>query len=121
MSAGEGAAAPFIVTEARYARGQLCVRPLDGSDGWKGRTAHLLDNLSARWTNRDGGYVMSPGAVEKLRLLHEAGFEGCIRFGGEPARFRLKDGGYDDKLPLAAALKLAKTRLDVKRLNGELP
>jgi hypothetical protein len=69
---------PWIVTDARYAKGQKMVRPVSDGSGFKGRAHRLIDALNGRWSNRCHGYVMSARKVERLAELYLAGFDATV-------------------------------------------
>lgn len=93
----------FTVSPARYAKGKMLVRVHDSHDGLKGRASYLCDALNARYTHREGGYILSPAAAEKLIALYDAGYDGCLRFSrSTPAEVRI---GYGPKLSIVDALK----------------
>lgn len=89
----------FTVGPARYAKGKMLVRVTDNCDGLKGRSSYLLNALNARYTHREHGYILSPGAVEKLIALYDAGFDARVRmFHASPVRLH-KGDGPDMSLP----------------------
>lgn len=60
---------------ARYAKGQVAVRPSRDGSGWKGRIDRLCEALNARWSGREGAYIMSWTKARKLELLVAAGWD----------------------------------------------
>ena len=94
----------FTVQPARYAKGKMLVRVTDSHDGLKGRSSYLLDALNARYTHREHGYILSPGAVEKLIALYDAGFDARLRLHYPAETSRLHKGNGPD-LSLPDALK----------------
>jgi hypothetical protein len=62
-----------LIKAARYAKGKMAVHcPSDGS-GIKTRAMRLCSAVSARWSNREKAYIMSPSAAERVKSLYEAG------------------------------------------------
>ena len=70
----------FYVGQARYAKGQMIVRPKGGSGMGGGRVERLCQALKGRWTNREKGYVMSPAKAEKLAHLVVSGKDASLKF-----------------------------------------
>lgn len=69
---------PPVISCARYSMGKLAVR-CPSPDGRKVRVARLADHLKARWSGREGAYIMSPGKVLKLMTLCNQGRDAsCI-------------------------------------------
>lgn len=63
----------FTVEPARYAQGMMAVRPQDNVQGFKGRSARLIEHLKCRWSNRERAYIVSPSKVKKLKELYDTG------------------------------------------------
>lgn len=89
----------FTVQTARYAKGKMLVCVTDSRDGLKGRSSYLLDALNARYTHREHGYILSPGAVEKLIALYDAGFDARVRVFRDSSVRLHKGNGRDMSLP----------------------
>lgn len=99
----------FTVTPAAYAKGKMVVRCRSNS-GFKTRSAYLAEALGGRFVGRSGGYHMSPAAVEKLRALHEAGFDAHVQiFDRGPCRFHR---GGTEPVSLREALAISKNEGD---------
>jgi hypothetical protein len=71
----------YTVSDARYAKGQRLVR-CPSKTSFKSRAARLLGNgLRARWTNRESGYVTSPGKLKKFEELYAEGWDASTMTG----------------------------------------
>lgn len=64
----------YEIYPARYAKGQMVIRPLDSSDGYKGRASYLCDALNMKWVNRSRGYHASPTKVRRFERLFRDGW-----------------------------------------------
>ena len=97
----------FQVTTARYAKGQMVVS-CPSSTGYKTRAAYLCEALGGRWVNRSRGYHLSPTGVEKLKVLHAAGFDAVARiFRDSPVKL-IRPGEPDRTLRDALAIAKAE-------------
>lgn len=95
--------APYSVSEARYAKGQLAVRCTAGGP-YKDRTQRLIgDGLNCRWSGRERAFIASPSKVAKFEALHAAGFDACS-FSG--ALYPPDD--WRRKLTVAEAMRLLR-------------
>jgi len=55
-----------IVKQARYAKGMaLVICPSNGS-GWRTRASFLCEKVNGRYSNREGGWIMSPRKMQKV-------------------------------------------------------
>lgn len=100
--------APYTISEARYAKGKMVIRPNDDAGIYKGRSAYLADAIGGRWVNRSRGYVVSAAAANKFEILYAAGFDADARvFASTPATFRHAALGLRD-LTAAQAVKVAR-------------
>jgi hypothetical protein len=68
---------PYTTQQARYAKGQHLVRPVN-SDGTKGRAERLLCALNCRWTNRERGFVVSPSKLKRFEQFFADGWDACF-------------------------------------------
>jgi len=63
---------PPTFAPARYAKGKIAVRCPPNGTGWKTRAARIASAVSARYSNREKAYIMSPSAAAKVKALYEA-------------------------------------------------
>ena len=65
---------PFTVDQARYAKRMLAVRVTGDGSGFMTRAQRLANYFGrSRYSHREGAYLMSPQAVEKLQAAWTAG------------------------------------------------
>lgn len=62
----------FHIHPARYAKGKALIQT-PSPDGWKTRAARLAEAVGGRWTNREGGYIVSPAQAERFQRLFAEG------------------------------------------------
>jgi hypothetical protein len=65
----------YTITNARYARKCVAVRPTASGDGFKTRAHRLCDHLRARWSNREHAYIMAVTKREKFERLYAEGYD----------------------------------------------
>lgn len=65
----------YTITPARYAKGMKLVRCTPDGSGFKTRAMRLCDFMRGRWTNREGGYVMSPTKATRFERAYKAGWD----------------------------------------------
>lgn len=62
----------YTVTAARYAKGQLAIRPTRDGSGWKTLAALILADMpGVRWSGRERAYIVSPGRAKKFAMAIE--------------------------------------------------
>lgn len=62
----------YTILPARYAKGRVLVQA-PGIGGWKSPAGCMAEHVGGRYTHREGGYVMSPAAAERMVALLRAG------------------------------------------------
>ena len=68
----------FTTAPARYARGMVAVHPIRTGTGYASRASLLCRHLNARWSGREGAYIMSPTKAAKLERLFAEGYDATI-------------------------------------------
>lgn len=83
----------YTISEARYSKGMMLVRPTSNGSGYKTRAARLIgDGLNCRYTGRENAYVASPSKVAKFERLYAAGWDASVMTGALDHReFGLRD------------------------------
>ena len=67
----------FTIKKARYAKGEVLVKTPAGEGFFsKSHAGRLAECLGGRYTDRERGYVMSPGRAEALQRYLNAGYTG---------------------------------------------
>ncbi len=77
QSAGASEPPAYTIGRARYAKNSVALRTSDGS-GMKTRAARLAEALGARWSGREGAYIMSDGKRRLFERLYSEGWDACF-------------------------------------------
>lgn len=96
---------PYLIFNARYAKGKKIIQVRDSRDGYRGRASYLAEAVGGRYVGRSGGYTVSPTAADKFEKLFAAGFDGDVPLFGGKATFSHRERGLRG-LTAAQALKL---------------
>lgn len=65
----------YVVSNARYAKGQMAVRVTADGSGLKNRADRLLGALRVRYSNRERAHIIPPSKLRKFEKLYADGWD----------------------------------------------
>lgn len=104
----------YTLRRARYAKGCVALTPVEGED-LKLRASRLAEGLNARWSVREGAYIMSESKGRRFVQLFADRFDSGLEWNSKGVRFVL------DQKPAPIRIKAMKRQVKwLKPVANEL-